>query len=644
MSGKLIQCAVMLAMASLHLSVCSGDEGRVVSIAIQADKPGARINPAMWGIFFEDINFGADGGLYAELVKNRSFEFPDPIMGWSKSSPADTADIRDDDPFDAANLHYLRIRTGGISNEGFRGMGIRAGEDYVFSAQARAVEGQPTLRISLIAPDGRTLAETKLSGFDKQWKKCTATLHATQTEAKARLNICLDGPGAVDIDMVSLFPAKTWKNHPGGLRSDLVQMLADLKPGFIKFPGGFLTEGRTLDTRYQWKVTVGDIAERKIRKSVWSGIPARPAPDYFQSYGLGFFEYFQLCEDLGAEPQPMLNCGTAYRETAPLDQLDSYVQDTIDLVEFAKGSVTSPWGKKRAEMGHPKPFNLKMIRIGNEAVGPQYVERFERIAAAMKAKYPEIQLIAGTGPDPAGVNFDMAWDRLGHGKADILDEHSHNQPPWFFSNAGRFDRYDRGRSKVMIGEYCAHSEPGLFNVNNRSTLATALSEAAFMTGLERNADVVAMSSICAFLAHIDAWQWKPNLIWFDNLRVYGTPSYYVQQLFSRNRGDVVLPVSPAEPLYAGAARDNATGEVILKVVNPTAEPSNADVKLDGVARVAGPATAIVLTSGNPADENSFEDPVKVAPKTTSFTPDGPRFRYTFAANSLTVLRIKMEKE
>jgi alpha-N-arabinofuranosidase len=617
------------------------------SITVHVNQPGAKISPAMWGIFLEDLNFGADGGLYAELVENRSFEFPDPMIGWSKITDGDTTnaiELRDDDPFHAGNPHYVRIRAAGISNGGFRGMGIRAGENYAFSAQIRAVEGQPTVRISLVAADGRTLAETKLTEFANPWQKYTAVLRAAQTDAKAKLNVYVEGLGAVDLDMISLFPEKTWQNRPGGLRADLVQMLADLKPGFIKFPGGFLTQGRTLDTRYQWKATVGDIAERKTRMNVWNQFSPRRTPDYFQSFGLGFFEYFQLCEDLGAEPMPMVNCGMAFREVAPLDQLDPYVQDALDLVEFANGPVTSVWGKKRAEMGHPQPFHLKMIRIGNEGVGQDYLERFERVGGAIKAKYPELQLIAGTGPDPAGENFNLAWDRLGHGKADILDEHSHNQPPWFFRSADRFDHYDRDRAKVMVGEYCAHSEPGLFNLNNRSTLATALSEAAFMTGLERNADAVTMSSICGFFAHADAWQWKPDLIWFDNLRAYGTPSYYVQQRFSRNRGDVVLPASCAASLYVSAARDNTAGEIILKVVNALPEPVETDVRLDGVTRIVNPVPAAVLTSQDANDENSFDRPVKVAPKATLLALDGPRFKYAFQAHSLTVLRIKPDKE
>jgi alpha-N-arabinofuranosidase len=309
------------------------DAAETATLTVQADKPGATISPTMWGIMLEDLNFAADGGLYAELVKNRSFEFPNPMMGWSKTPSGGTAgsmEILDRDPFNALNPHYLRIKTDGarealgVSNEGFRGMGVREGEGYAFSTQVRAVDGRPALRIELVGADGRKLAEARLDGFTDQWKKRSATLRVAATEPKARLNIYVEGPGAADIDMVLLFPEKTWKNRPNGLRADLVQMLADLKPGFIKFPGGFLTDGPRLENRYQWKTTIGDLAERKVTINPWSQFNPRPAPDYFQSYGLGFFEYFQFCEDLGAEPLPALNPGMAAQfpgEMALLDQL-----------------------------------------------------------------------------------------------------------------------------------------------------------------------------------------------------------------------------------------------------------------------------------------------------------------------------------
>jgi len=656
-----IKVLAALFLFALTASNSSNGAEPAVTLTVQADKPGAKISPTMWGVFFEDINFGADGGLYAELVKNRSFEFPNATMGWSNVSTGNRAsimEIHDKDPFNAANPHYLRVKVypdckdSMVSNEGFRGMGIREGEDYTFSAQIRAVEGSPALRIELAAPDGRKLAEAKLSGFTKEWKKYSATLQAAATEPKAKLNIHVEGQGvAVDMDMVSLFPVKTWKNRPGGLRADMVQMIADLKPGFMRFPGGCIVEGRWLDIRYQWKTTIGDPAERKLIINRWNNeFKHRPTPDYFQSFGLGFFEFFQMCEDIGAEPLPIINCGMACQfnsnELVPLDQLQPYIQDALDLIEFAKGPATSVWGKKRAEMGHPQPFNMKLLGVGNEQWGPQYFERYELFAKAIKAKYPEIKLVSSAGPSPNDERFKFAWSKLRELKADIVDEHCYDMPKWFFDGATRYDKYPRNGPKVFMGEYAAQSL-NIVNPNNRNDWGCALSEAAFMTGLERNADVVVMSSYAPLFAHIDAWQWTPDLIWCNNLNVYGTPSYYVQQIFSRNRGDVVLPVkidpeqqgNKKPSLYATASREEKTGEVILKVVNSAAEAVEATVQLNGAGKVSDKADVTVLAGAKLADENSFAEPKKVAPVKSSIDVVAPEFKYTYKPWSLTVLRI-----
>ena len=658
-SSKIFAISLLLAAA---ISSHSQGAEPAVTLSVQADQPGARISPTMWGVFFEDINFGADGGMYAELVKNRSFEFPNPMMGWSNVSTGDRAsiaEIHDENPFNAANPHYLRVKVypdckgSMVTNEGFRGMGVREGDAYNFSAQIRAVEGSPALRIELAAPDGRKLAEAKVADLGKEWEEYSATLHAPATEPKAKLNIYIEGQGAaVDLDMVSLFPVKTWKNRTGGLRADMVQMLADLKPGFMRFPGGCIVEGRWLCDRYQWKTTIGNPAERKLIINRWNNeFRHRPTPDYFQSFGLGFFEFFQLCEDIGAEPLPIINCGMACQfnsnELVPLDQLQPYIQDAMDLIEFANGPATSKWGKKRAELGHPQPFNMKLL--GNEQWGPQYFERYELFAKALKAKHPDIKLVSSAGPSPNDERFKFAWPKLRELKADIVDEHCYDLPKWFFDSATRYDKYDRAGPKVFMGEYAAQSL-GIVNPNNRNDLQCALAEAAFMTGLERNADVVVMSSYAPLFAHIDAWQWTPDLIWCDNLSVYGTPSYYVQQLFSRNRGDVVLPVKigPEQQgnkkpgLYATASREEKTGEMIVKVVNSAAEPVEAAVQIKGAGKVSDKADATVLAGANLADENSMADPKKVAPATSSIEGVGAEFKYTFKPWSVTVLRIAAE--
>jgi len=530
------------------------------SITVQVNKPGAKINPAMWGAFFEDINFGADGGLYAQMVKNGGFDFPDSLAGWSQIIPSlakGEITVLTDSPANKANPHYLRIKSTadaplGVSNEGFRGMGVRVGDEYDFSATARVVEGSPNVTVEIVGEDGTTLATAPLKGKSSEWGKVTTTLRPKDTDAHARMTIILQGRGTVDFDNVSLFPRKTWKNRPGGLRADMAQTLADLKPGFLRFPGGCIVEGSDLSKRYQWKNTIGPLEDRKLLVNRWNyEFKHRPTPDYYQSYGLGFFEFFQLCEDIGAQPLPILNCGMACQfnsaELCPPDEIGSYLQDALDLIEFANSPATSTWGAKRAAMGHPEPFNMKMMGVGNEQWGPQYIERRNLFTKALKEKHPEIMLVSDSGPFPDDVSFRFLWPKLCELKADIVDQHCYAKPIWFLAHANRFDDYDRNGPKVFFGEYAAQSV-AIVSTKNRNNLACALAEAAFMTGLERNAEVVQMASYAPLFANVDAWQWRPDLIWTDNLRVLTTPSYYVQQMFTHNRGDVVLPVENDAPV------------------------------------------------------------------------------------------------
>jgi alpha-L-arabinofuranosidase len=633
------------------------------TVTIQAGQPGAKINPAMWGIFFEDINFGADGGLYAEMVKNRSFEFPDPLMGWIKISPSlaqGELSVRDDEPFDTNNPHYVRLLSEGtapfgISNEGFRGMGVRKGEAYNFSAQIRGIDGSPILRVQLYGSDGTLLDSAELRDFSSDWEKYTATLHPNDTDAKARLAVVLDGKGIVDLDMISLFPQHTWKNRPGGLRADMVQALADLHPGFLRFPGGCIVEGSVLARRYQWKNTIGPVEDRHLLINRWNyEFQHRPTPDYFQSFGLGFFEYFQLCEDIGAEPLPILNCGMACQfnsgELCPLDELQPYIQDALDLIEFANGPTNSTWGAKRAALGHPKPFHLKMLGVGNEQWGQQYIDRYAMFAEAIKVKHPEIQLVSAAGPDPADQRFQFAWSKLRGLHADIIDEHSYAKPDWFYANTHRYDNYDRTGPKVFMGEYAAQSV-GVVSTKNQNNLECALAEAAYMTGLERNADVVRMASYAPLFANTEAWQWTPDLIWANSLQVYATPNYYVQQLFSRNRGDVVLPVnldgietsaSGVQNFYASATRDDQSGEIILKAVNPGTIGEPVEIKLAGLSQVEPEGRAITLAGNNLNEVNSMDEPENISPVESQFENAAADFTYTFPARSMTVLQIKKQ--
>jgi alpha-L-arabinofuranosidase len=644
--------------ATAILALVLSSSTRAATITVQTDLPGAKLNPAMWGIFFEDINFGADGGLYAELVKNRGFEFPEALMGWSKLSPSKSRGslaILDEKPFNTANAHYLRITSEGkdvfgVANEGFRGMGVTKGEAYNFSAQLRNVSGTPALRIALYGGDGTVLDSVTLKDFSGDWKKITAVLHPKDTDAKARLYVLLEGKGAVDLDMISLFPEHTWKNRPGGLRADMVQALADLHPGFMRFPGGCIVEGSVLSLRYQWKKTIGPVEERELLVNRWnSEFLHRPAPDYYQSFGLGFYEYFQLCEDIGAQPLPILNCGMACQfnsgELCPLNQLDTYIQDALDLIEFANGATNTVWGAKRAAMGHPEPFNLKMLGIGNEQWDQPYIDRYTKFHTALKAQHPEIKLVSAAGPSPDDAHFKFAWPKLRELHADIVDEHCYSNPKWFFENTHRYDRYDRNGPKVFFGEYAAQSV-GVVSVKNRNNLECAIAEAACMTGLERNGDVVTMASYAPLFANSEAWQWTPDLIWVNSLGVYRTPNYYVQQLYSLNHGDVVLPVkldsASGTKLFASATRDDASGEIILKVVNGDNTPAAVQLNFAGLAKIASDARLIVL-AGAPDDENSFAEPKKITPHESKLNVATPQFNHSFPANSLTVLRLKAEK-
>jgi alpha-L-arabinofuranosidase len=644
-------------MALAHLWA-QGPERLAISVAV--DRPGAPIASTMYGIFFEDINLAADGGIYAEKIKNRSFEFPDPLMGWKRAAvdgARGSFAAATEEPPSPANAHYLRIvnEAGrfGVTNDGFRGIGIRKGERYTVSLLARRRGDGPTsLVVEFEDPRNQPLGGTSLTGLTTRWARYRGTVTATETSVnRTRFRVLADGAGAVDVDMVSVFPEDTWQGRENGLRKDLVQLLKDMKPGFLRFPGGCIVEGRFLDGRYQWKTTIGDPAERKVIINRWNDEFAnRATPDYYQSFGLGFYEYFQLSEDIGAEPLPIVNCGMACQynsgELAPLDAIDPYIQDALDLIEFANGPVTSTWGARRAAMGHPAPFNLKLLGVGNEQWGPQYIERFALFEKVLGSKHPEITLIASADPNFRSDNFPRQWDRLRELKADLVDEHFYQPPDWFLKNVGRYDTYPRTGPKVFVGEYAAHVPATGPQSMRPSTLDAALAEAVFMTGFERNADVVQMSAYAPLLAHVDGWQWTPNLIWFDNLRSYGTPSYYAQQMFGANRGGRVLPITQNgnaangnSGVYSSAALGEGAREAIVKLVNPGADSRDAVITLVGSAP-SGEATAITL-SGEGAAENSLAQPVRVAPATERFVVSGASVTRTLPPRSLTVLRVPL---
>lgn len=634
------------------------------TLTVKVNEPKAVIEPTMWGIFFEDINLGADGGIYAELVKNRSFEFFKPLMGWTvnrkKFAEGDVLVLNRKEE-NSRNPRYLRVQLNhaakgdiGLTNEGFRGMGIKKGLRYDFSIMHRQSPATAIkLHIELVDSAKHIIGSTilALTATDNDWNKSAISFEATATEMKGKLNLWFEGDGTVDLDMISLFPADTWKNRPGGMRADMVQLLADLKPGFIRFPGGCIVEGYDLSQRYRWKNTIGPVADRQLIINRWNfEFAHRPTPDYFQTFGLGFFEYFQLAEDIGAAPLPILNCGMACQfnaaELVPVDEIGPYVQDALDLIEFANGDITTPWGKTRAAMGHPAPFNLKMMGIGNENWGPQYIERLKIFTKAIREKYPYIRLVNSSGTDPNGERFDFLNAELRKMNADIIDEHYYRKPEWFLQNARRYDHYPRHASKIFAGEYAAQSDKTV-SVDNRNNWQTAIAEAAFMTGLERNADVVAMASYAPLFAHVDGWQWTPDLIWVNNLQSYGTTDYYVQKLFSRNKGNRVVPitlnnevVAGQDSLYASACIDTLSRELIIKMVNASNKEQVNMIELEGFQKKVTTGETIVLKA-NLTAANSFADPVHVAPVTATIPVKEKKLRLAAAPYSVNVIRIRM---
>ena len=611
---------------------------------VNTKKLGAPVQPTMYGIFFEDINYAADGGLYAEMVKNRSFEFPQHLMGWRAFG---NFEVEDDGPFER-NPHFVRLKYSGhrdkftgLENEGFFGIAVKEGATYRFSLWARCPEGgKSTLEVSFV--DNDTMGEdqrfatvnVEISG--KEWKKYTTTLKSPRTEPKGALRIFLAGDKATtDVEHISLFPTDTWKGRENGMRKDLAQALFDMHPGVFRFPGGCIVEGTDLSTRYQWKNSVGPVENRPLNENRWHyTFGHRFYPDYFQSYGLGFFEYFQLCEDFGCEPLPVISCGLSCQFQNPdptkpgvhvaLDDLDSYIQDALDLVEFANGPVDSKWGKVRAEMGHPEPFNLKFLGVGNEqwdydeahgGYGPVFTERLKKFNAALRAKYPNLKLIGTTGPNSEGWDFDLLQPRMKQLKVDLYDEHYYRNEAWFLSHGLRYDTYDRKGPRVFAGEYACHGDGKKWN-----HFETSLYEAAHMTGIERNADIVHMATYAPLFAHVEGWQWRPDAIWFDNLRSFKSVSYYVQQLYAMNKGTNVLPLTMngkpvagqegQDGLFASSVFDKTTGEVIVKVVNTSDKPQPLSIQLNGMK---GTHTAQIITLSHDGmdDENSVEGTCQV---------------------------------
>ena len=633
-------------LAVLALAAGSALQAQTNELVIQAGKPGAEIQPTMYGLFFEDINYAADGGLYAELVKNRSFEFPQHFMGWKTFGKVS---LKDDGPFER-NPHYVRLayaghphKQTGLDNEGFFGIGIKKGAEYRFSVWARVAEGETPAKIRVELADTKSMNEQQafvaadVTVDSKEWKKYQVILKPEVTNPKAILRIFLASRQTVDLEHISLFPVDTWQGHENGLRKDLVQALADIKPGVFRFPGGCIVEGTDIASRYDWKKSVGMVENRPLNENRWQyTFPHRFFPDYYQSYGLGFYEFFQLSEEIGAEPLPVLSCGLACQfqnpnmdAHVPLCDLESYIQDALDLIEFANGAVDTPWGKIRADMGHPAPFNLKLIGIGNEQWGKEYPEHLEPFVKAIRKKYPDIKIVGSSGPDSEGEQFDYLWPEMKSLKADLVDEHFYRPEAWFLSQGARYDNYDRKGPKVFAGEYACHGKGKKWNHFHASLL-----EAAFMTGLERNADIVHMATYAPLFAHVEGWQWRPDMIWFDNLNSVCTVSYYVQQLFATHKGTNVLsltmnkkPVTGAEEqngLFASAVCDKNKNEIIVKVVNTSGKKQSLSLIFNGLKKkeVLSGARCIKLSSTGMDKDNTIENPLAIIPQETSLDVNG----------------------
>ena len=671
----------LLACASLMLMAAPVAANPVVVvtdnnvITVDAKKPGADVQPTMYGIFFEDINYAADGGLYAELLINRSFEFPNPFAGWDISGKVS---LKNDGPFDR-NPHYVRLAPSGhsdkhtmIENHGFFGIGVKGGEEYRFSLWARVPDGgNAKLWIDLV--DNATMDEDQKlgnAGVDisgKEWKKYTAIIKPKRTFAKAHLRVWGDGKVTTDVEHISLFPVKTYRGHENGMRQDLAQALEDLRPGVFRFPGGCIVEGTDLETRYQWKNTVGPVENRPLNENRWHyTFTQRYFPNYFQSYGLGFFEYFQLSEEIGAEPLPVLNVGMACQfqnnkdaAHAPCTKegLQQFIDDCIDLIEFANGDpAKNQWAKLRADMGHPAPFNLKFLGIGNEQWEAPYFDRLAIIAPEVRKAHPEIKIIGTSGPNAEDQHFYNGWKAMTELKADLVDEHFYRSIEWYKKQMNRYDDrkfYTKKGPRVFAGEYACHDNGKKWNHS-----AASLYEAAFMINIERNADLVHMATYAPLFAHVEGWQWRPDAIWFDNLKSARTTAYHVQALYAQNKGTNVLPttlsinggkpsVNPVpsgeDGLFASAVLDKNTNEIIIKAVNTRESAQTANIYVKGVKKLAPKATVITLDLSDYDADNTPDDPERVKPVTTTMPVAADKvtsFEVTVPARSFCIYKIQ----
>ena len=621
----------------LGVALLAASMGANAQKAMSAPAGGKAISDELIGIFFEDISSSADGGLYAELTQNGSFEYS-PVerdgwgagTAWKQIRPGHSLgrmEVRMDQPIHPNNPTYMRLHVErvkeyydykgwkgyGLENQGFDGIPVKAGAKYDFSAFLRNVKGEAkVVRIVLTAPqpgwgrDPKMLAEATFTASDSNWKKYAVTLSPKEDCDSAQLQILVLTTGDVDIDMVSLMPQDTYKGH--GLRKDLAQALADLQPKFMRFPGGCVVHGGGdgFWNTYRWKTTVGPKEQRRGLKNTWG---------YHQSMGLGYYEYFQFCEDLNMQPVPILPCGVSCQGTnggwgmkdqaqdvVPMSEMDEWVQDALDLIEWANGDVNTKWGRVRAEAGHPKPFNLKYLGIGNEErISPEFAERFKYMYKKIMEAHPEIVIVgtAGPGSHPDNPDFQNGWKLAEELGLPILDEHYY-EPNTYFQKSRQYDSYPRDRkTKVYLGEYAAKDKK----------LIDALSEALYLLHVERNGDVVCMTSYAPLFARKNATNWNPDLIYYDNHRPFLTCSYYVQQMFGQSSGNYYygdcVKIKDATNLQEQSVVLNTkTRQLFVKICNADSQKKYADVDL---SRFKGVKTAVKTTlAGKPDAENNYE--------------------------------------
>ncbi len=636
-------------------------------LVIDTGSPGKAISRDLVGIFFEDLNYAADGGLYAELIQNRSFEYGpldhtdwNSFTSWDLVARSGKGSLVLDGafPLHPNNPHYavLEVTQPGeiaMVNAGFDGIPVQAGEKYdltVFTRylytggrwDAKKSSDPLPLIARLETREGVVLAEISFTVTTPDWTRFSASFAPSASCVDARLVLIARDRGGFAVDEVSLFPKNTFKGRANGLRADLAQTIADLKPRFMRFPGGCLVHGNGLPNFYRWKDTIGPVEQRRHQSNLWG---------YHQSVGLGYYEFFQFCEDLGALPLPVVpaavscqnsgHTGGTGQQCLPLADLPAYIQDLCDLIEWANGPASSPWGAKRAAAGHPAPFGLKLLGVGNEDhITPGFRERFRIIHDALREKHPEITLIGTAGPAPDGEDFEQGWKFANELKVAMVDEHYYKSPQWFWDNLARYDAYDRTKSKVYLGEYAAHDN------KRRTTLRAALAEAAYLTSLERNGDIVTFASYAPLLAKRGHTQWNPNLIYFTNTGVFPTISYQVQRLFALNAGDHVLATSlksrpestaPAD-LAVSSVRDSHTGDLILKVVSAASEPLLVHLVFKGATILATTGSLTVLTATDPSVSSDFDHPDAVLPAQSTI-PVSAAFDLRVPPHSLTILRL-----